>query len=149
MASERRHIGVVNGPNLNLLGSREPAHYGTVTLEEIRRLLTARGQEYGADLSFFQSNHEGALVDWIQERAGEVDGWLVNAGALTHGSLSLRDALAFAGRPFVEVHLSNVFARESFRRESLLAELALGVVAGFQERSYLLALDALLGHLDR
>lgn len=140
-------IGVVNGPNLNLLGEREPATYGSATLSEIEEELTRRAGDAGAELLFIQSNHEGVLVDWIQERSALVDGWLVNAGALTHGSIALRDALAASGHPFVEVHLSNVYAREPFRRESVLTELALGVVAGFRDRSYQLGLDALIAHL--
>lgn len=140
-------VGIVNGPNLNRLGRREPEHYGHKTLPEIEDMLRARAGEENIELFFFQSNHEGALVDWIQEHASSVDGWVVNAGALTHGSLALRDALIAAGRPFVEVHLSNVFAREPFRRESVLADRALGVIAGFREGSYLLGLEALLAHL--
>lgn len=142
------HIGVVNGPNLNVLGERQPEHYGSVTLDEIEELLSARALEAGAELTFFQSNHEGELLDWIQQQADSVDGWLVNAGALTHGSIALRDALAASGRPFVEVHLSNIFAREPFRRHSVLADLALAVVAGFKEWSYVLALEGLLAHLE-
>lgn len=140
-------IGVVNGPNLNLLGRREPGHYGSRRLEEIEDMLRRRAREAEVELLFVQSNHEGELIDWIQERADTVEGFLVNAGALTHGSVALRDALAAVGRPFVELHLSNVFAREPFRRESVLADLAVGVVAGFRARSYLLALEGLVSHL--
>lgn len=141
-------IGVLNGPNLNRLGRREPEHYGTRTLPEIEEMLRARAAEADVELFFFQSNHEGELVDWIQEHASSVDGWIVNAGALTHGSLALRDAFDAAARPFVEVHLSNVFAREPFRRESVLADRAIGLIAGFREHSYRLGLEALLAHLD-
>lgn len=140
-------IGVVHGPNLNLLGRREPEHYGRKTLAEIEASLRERAADHQVELASIQSNHEGALVDWVQEQGDGVAGWLVNAGALTHTSLALRDALAGSGRPFVEVHLSNVYAREPFRRTSVLAELAVGVVAGFHERSYLLGLDALVAHL--
>ena len=142
-------IGVVNGPNLNLLGRREREHYGSTRLEEIEDALRRRAREAEVDveLLFVQSNHEGELVDWIQERGEAVEGFLVNAGALTHGSVALRDALAATGRPFVELHVSNVFAREPFRRESVLADLAVGVVAGFRARSYTLALDGLVEHL--
>lgn len=140
-------IGVVHGPNLNLLGRREPEHYGGRTLAEIEASLRRRAADHQVELTSIQSNHEGVLVDWLHEQADGVAGWLVNAGALTHTSLALRDALAGSGRPFVEVHLSNVYAREPFRRRSVLAELAVGVVAGFRERSYLLGLDALVGHL--
>lgn len=141
-------IGVLNGPNLNRLGSRAPEHYGTRTLPEVEEMLRSRAAEAGVELFFFQSNHEGELLDWIQERSGAVDGWIVNAGALTHGSWSLRDALVGTGRPYVEVHLSNVFGREPFRRKSVLAEHAIGVIAGFREHSYRLALEALLAHLS-
>lgn len=141
-------IGVLNGPNLNRLGSREPEHYGARTLPEIEEMLRGRAAQADAELFFFQSNHEGELVDWIQEHAGSVDGWIVNAGSLTHGSWTLRDAIVGSGLPFVEVHLSNVFGREPFRRESVLAERAIGVIAGFREHSYRLGLEALLAHLE-
>ena len=140
-------IGVLNGPNLNLLGRREPRHYGTQTLAEIEALLVARAEARGASLAFFQSNDEGAIVDWVQANAEEVDAWLVNAAALTHTSVALRDALAGSNRPFVEVHLSNVFAREPFRHTSLLSDLAIGVIAGFRASSYLFGLEALFRHL--
>lgn len=140
-------IGVLHGPNLNLLGSREPKLYGAMTLEEIDDALRHRAGQLEIELEFRQSNHEGELVDWIQQRAEDVAGWLVNAAGLTHTSVALRDALSASARPFVEVHLSNIFAREAFRRESLLSELAVGLVTGFRERSYLLALDGLVGHI--
>ncbi|MFQ5678678.1 MAG: type II 3-dehydroquinate dehydratase [Gemmatimonadota bacterium] len=140
-------IGVVNGPNLNVLGAREPQHYGPATLADIEKLLRDRAVQLGAELAFFQSNHEGELVDWIQREGDAVDGWLVNAGALTHGSIALRDVLIACGRPFVEVHLSNIYAREPFRRESMLADRAVAVVAGFRERSYTLGLEGLVAHL--
>lgn len=138
---------MINGPNLDRLGSRDPEHYGSATLEEIEAMLRDRAAEAGADLLFHQSNHEGEILDWIRETAGSVDGWLVNAGALTHTSVALRDALATAGLPFVEVHLSNVYAREAFRHTSYLSGLAVGVVVGFRGRSYLLGLEGLVGHL--
>lgn len=141
-------IGVLNGPNLDRLGARDPERYGRRTLAEIETALRERADRRGTEIEFFQSNHEGALVDWVAERADEVDGWLVNAAALTHTSIALRDALAAAGKPFVELHLSNVFAREPFRHRSTLADLAVGVVAGFRGRSYGLALDALVAHLE-
>lgn len=140
-------IGVVHGPNLNLLGDREPDVYGSVTLEEIDAALREAASARGARIVTRQSNHEGDLVDWIQERSDEVDGWVVNAGGLTHTSVSLRDALVASGRPFVEVHLSNVLAREPFRRESTLADAALGFVCGFGASSYLFGLEGLLDHL--
>lgn len=141
-------VGVLHGPNLNLLGRRETDHYGELTLEEIEERLRARARDLDAELVTFQSNGEGELVDWIQARTDDVDGWLVNAGGLTHTSVALRDALVASGRPFVEVHLSHVFAREDFRRRSLLADAAVGLVSGFRARSYLLGLEGLLTRLS-
>lgn len=140
-------VGVVHGPNLNLLGDREPDVYGSATLAEIDARLREAGAAREATIVTRQSNHEGDLVDWIQERTGEVDGWLVNAAGLTHTSIALRDALVATGRPFVEVHLSNVHAREPFRHLSTIADAALGVVSGFGASSYLLGLEGLLDHL--
>lgn len=142
-------VGVLHGPNLNLLGTREPGRYGTTTLSELDEALAERARRSGASVSSFQSNAEGELIDWIQERSSEVDAWLVNAGGLTHTSVSLRDALLATERPFVEVHLTNVFAREEFRTRSLLADAAAAVVCGFGADSYVLALDGLLRRLDR
>lgn len=146
--TEAPTVGVVHGPNLNLLGRREPERYGHATLEEIDDRLAERARELEVELVTFQSNSEGELVDWIQERGDAVTGWLVNAGGLTHTSVVLRDVLVATARPFVEVHLSNVFAREEFRRRSLLADAAVGVVSGFRGRSYLLGLEGLLAHLS-
>lgn len=140
-------VGVVHGPNLNLLGEREPGRYGRETLAEIEDRLRRSAADRGVELISVQSNAEGELVDWIQERRSEVDGWVVNAAALTHTSVALRDALVASGRPFVEVHLSNVHAREDFRGDSLLADRAVGVVTGFRGDSYLLGLRGLLAHL--
>jgi 3-dehydroquinate dehydratase-2 len=142
-------IAVVHGPNLNLLGRREPELYGSTTLADVDAAVSALGGELGVDVTSFQSNSEGALVDHVQERGAEVDGFLVNAGAYTHTSVALRDALLGVERPFVEVHLSNVFARESFRHHSFLADRAVGVVAGFGVNSYLLGLRALHSYLRR
>ena len=147
-ATEIVRIGVLNGPNLDLLGQREPEHYGTQTLADIERLLRERAGARALDLSFFQSNDEDEIVDWVQKSTPEVDGWLVNAAALTHTSVALRDALGGSDRPFVEVHLSNVFAREPFRHRSMLSDLALGVIVGFRASSYLFGLDALADHLE-
>ena len=142
------HIAVVNGPNLNLLGVREPGRYGTTTLAEIERAVRARARDREVEVSWGQSNHEGALVDAIQALRGRADGALINAAAYTHTSLAVRDAVLAAEVPFVEVHLSNPWAREEERRRSLLADLAVGIVAGFGAESYLLALDGLVGWLE-
>ena len=140
-------IAVLNGPNLNLLGQREPEVYGRTTLAEIERMVRDAARAQGADLEWFQTNHEGALVDAVQGLRGRVDGALINAAALTHSSLALRDAVLAVRVPFVELHLSNIFAREPERRHSVIADLAIGLVAGFGAESYLLALQALVGRL--
>ncbi len=140
-------IAVLNGPNLNLLGTREPEIYGRTTLPEIEQMLRAEAAKLGAEIEWIQSNHEGVLVDAVQQLKGRVDGALVNAAALTHSSLSLRDAFLAVKVPFVELHLSNIFAREPERRHSVLADLALGLVTGFGPQSYVLALHALVGRL--
>ncbi|CAN5124890.1 MAG: type II 3-dehydroquinate dehydratase [Gemmatimonadetes bacterium] len=140
-------IAVVHGPNLNLLGRREPAVYGSATLADIDAALSTLAAELGVEVECFQSNGEGALVDFVQDAAERAAGFVVNAGGYTHTSVALRDALVGVARPFVEVHLSNVFAREAFRRRSMLADRALGVVSGFGRDSYLLALRALADHL--
>jgi 3-dehydroquinate dehydratase II len=140
-------IAVLCGPNLNLLGQREPELYGRATLAEIEASVRAAAAAADAQVDWIQSNHEGVLIDAIQAMSGRADGALVNAAALTHTSLALRDALLAARVPFVEVHLTNIFAREPERRRSLLADLAIGVVCGFGPRSFLLGLDALLATL--
>lgn len=140
-------IAVLNGPNLNLLGQREPEVYGRTTLAEIETLVRDAARAQGAELEWFQTNHEGALVDAVQGLRGRADGALINAAALTHSSLALRDAVLAVRMPFVEVHLSNIFAREPERRHSVIADLAIGLVAGFGAQSYLLALQALVGRL--
>ena len=142
-------IAVVPGPNLNLLGTREPAVYGGGSLADVDAAVASLAAHLEVEVGFFQSNSEGALVDHVQEAGPRVDGFLVNAGAYTHTSIALRDALLGVARPYVEVHLSNVFAREEFRHRSYLADRALGVVSGFGVDSYLLALRALVGHLGR
>lgn len=138
-------ILVLHGPNLNALGRRDRTHYGTLTLAEINRRIARRAADLGVDVDCFQSNHEGALVDRLQESAGRIDGVVVNAGALTHYGLSLKDALTDAGVPVVEVHLSNIHAREPWRRHSVLADTALGQIAGLGWRGYTAALEALAG----
>jgi 3-dehydroquinate dehydratase-2 len=140
---------LLNGPNLNLLGQREPGLYGHHTLKEIERELCARATEAGVQLDCFQSNFEGALVERVHQAMGEVNGILVNAGAFTHTSIALRDALLGVAIPYVELHLSNTHAREAFRHQSFLADRAVGVVSGFGAFSYDLAFDGLLNHLRR
>ena len=140
-------IAVLNGPNLNLLGQREPEVYGRTTLAEIETMVRDAARAQGADLEWFQTNHEGALVDAVQGLRGRADGALINAAALTHSSLALRDAVLAVRVPFVELHLSNIFTREPERRHSVIADLAIGLVAGFGAESYLLALQALVGRL--
>jgi len=136
------NVLVLNGPNLNLLGSREPQIYGSTTLADIERDLETAAAARQAKVSFFQSNHEGALVDRIQSaRRDGVEFVVINAGALTHTSVAVRDALAAVDLPFVEVHLSNVYRREPFRHRSLLADLAVGVVAGLGPAGYRFALQ--------
>jgi 3-dehydroquinate dehydratase-2 len=140
-------VAVLNGPNLNLLGTREPEIYGRTTLTEIEQLVRAEASRLGAEVEWVQTNHEGELVEAVQQLRGRADGAIVNAAALTHSSLSLRDALLAVKVPFVEVHLSNIFAREPERRHSVLADLAVGVIAGFGPQGYVLALQALAGRL--
>ena len=140
-------ISVLNGPNLNLLGQREPEVYGRTTLSEIETMVREAAHGYDVDIDWFQTNHEGALVEAVQALKGRADGALINAAALTHSSLALRDALLAVQVPFVELHLSNIFAREPARRHSMIADLALGMVTGFGPQSYLLALQALVGRL--
>ncbi len=139
---------VLSGPNLNLLGVREPEVYGRTTLADIEADLVRRAQARGASLDCQQHNGEGALVDAIQAARGAADGILINPGAYTHYSIAIRDALAAVGLPAVEVHLSHIFARESFRHESVTAPACRGIVAGFGARSYALGLDALLDLID-
>ena len=140
-------IAVLNGPNLNLLGQREPEVYGRTSLAEIEAMVSEAARSLDVEIQWFQTNHEGALVDAVQSLSGRADGALINAAALTHSSLALRDALLAVRIPFVELHLSNIFAREPERRHSVIADLAVGMVSGFGAQSYLLALQALVGRL--
>jgi 3-dehydroquinate dehydratase-2 len=140
-------IAVLNGPNLNLLGQREPEVYGRTTLSEIEAAVREAARSLDAEIQWFQTNHEGALVEEVQGLRGRADGALINAAALTHSSLALRDALLAVRVPFVELHLSNIFAREPERRHSVIADLAIGMVTGFGAQSYLLALQALVARL--
>ncbi len=139
---------LLNGPNLNLLGSREPHHYGSVTLSELEARVRARAAAAGFDLIALQSNHEGPLIDAIQQApADQVAGILINPGGYTHHCVAIRDALIAANLPFVEVHLSNTFARESFRHTSVTADLAAGVIIGLGPVGYELGVDALVARL--
>ena len=141
-------IAVINGPNLNLLGMREPELYGTTTLPQIEQHLREVGSQIGADLQFVQLNGEGEIVEHVHSLRGKVDGALVNAGAYSHTSLAIRDALAGVAVPFVEVHMTNIYARESERRRSALADAAVAVVCGFGPDSYELALRGLVKKLN-
>jgi 3-dehydroquinate dehydratase-2 len=137
-------ILVLHGPNLNLLGTREPGVYGNVTLEEINQHLTALGKKMGVEIQCYQSNHEGELIDALHDARNWASGVIFNPGGYTHTSVALRDAVAAIAIPVIEVHLSNVHAREEFRRHSHIAPVCLGSIAGFGWRSYTLALQALL-----
>jgi 3-dehydroquinate dehydratase-2 len=147
--TRQRRILVVHGPNLNLLGVREPDVYGRTTLAEIDAELEKLGQAAGVAVECFQSNHEGALIDRIQASRGRVEGIVINPGGLTHTSVALRDALSAVAVPVAEVHLSNIHARERFRRRSLVSGIAVGVVSGFGAAAYRLGLEGLLAQLDR
>ncbi len=142
-------ILVLHGPNLNLLGSREPAVYGRVTLAEVDAALTALANDLGIELEICQSNSEGTLVDHIHAAAGSCHGILINPAAYTHTSVAIRDAISAVALPTVEVHLSNVHAREKFRTKSFIAPVALGQISGFGMESYLLGLRALFNHIKK
>lgn len=140
---------VLHGPNLNLLGQREPGVYGDITLDNINSLLDQKGKKLQAKVSSFQSNQEGVLVEAIQEAVGYHHGIVINAGAYTHTSVAIRDALSAIKLPTVEVHLSNIYQREAFRHHSYIASVSLGQISGFGAESYLLGLEALVSHLRR
>ena len=144
---EPTRILVLHGPNLNLLGKREPDIYGHTTLAQIDAELGRRAKDLGAEASCFQSNHEGELVDQIQQAMGAMDGILINPAGFTHSSVALRDALAAADLPVIEVHLSNVYAREDFRKHSYISPIAIGVISGLGAQGYTFGLEALIGHL--
>ncbi|WP_281301113.1 MULTISPECIES: type II 3-dehydroquinate dehydratase [unclassified Iodidimonas] len=143
------HIHVLNGPNLNLLGTREPHIYGAETLDDVEQKLAAYGKEHDISFTLRQSNHEGQLIDWLHEARTKADGVIINPGGLTHSSISLADAVAAIAIPVVEVHLSNIFARESFRAHSTISAVATGILTGFGTTGYLMAAHALAALLSR
>lgn len=143
----QKKIVVLNGPNLNLLGTREPDTYGTTTLDEISTLVAKHAAGHGLEADFRQTNIEGTLVDWIQEAGKSADGIILNAAAYTHTSIALHDAVGAIDTPVIEVHLSNVFAREEYRHHSFISDVAVGVICGFGATGYVLAVDALAAML--
>lgn len=141
-------ILILNGPNLNLLGTRQPEVYGTTTLEDIKQQCGVWSETADCDVTFDQSNHEGVLIDHIHAARGVHDGIILNAGAYTHTSIALMDAIASVELPAIELHLSNVHAREDFRHTSYIAKVSIGIICGFGARGYIMALDAMLAHLE-
>ena len=142
-------ILILNGPNLNLLGTRQPEVYGSTTLADIEALCEARAKELGIDIAFAQSNHEGALVDMLHAARGVHDGVILNAGAYTHTSVALMDAISSVMLPVIELHLSNIHAREAFRQHSYIAPVAIGQICGFGAAGYPLAMEAMVSHLTK
>lgn len=141
-------ILLINGANLNMLGIREPEKYGSTTLQDIEQAVINRGKELGAEVDVFQDNHEGNIVEKIQNARTQYDGILLNAGGYTHTSVVIRDAIASANIPTVEIHMTNIHAREEFRHTSLISGVCIGQVAGFKELSYTLALEGLVNYLN-
>ncbi len=142
-------ILILNGPNLNLLGTRQPEVYGKTTLQDIENICVSHGKTLGVSVSCIQSNHEGALVDAIHAAKGQHDGIVLNAGAYTHTSIALMDAISSVALPVIELHLSNIHARESFRHKSFIAPVAVGQICGFGALGYRLAIDAMLNHIGK
>ncbi|MEM1079525.1 MAG: type II 3-dehydroquinate dehydratase [Pseudomonadota bacterium] len=143
------HITILNGPNLNLLGTRQPEVYGSTTLKDIEAMCCAKAQTLSTEIAFHQSNHEGTLVDQVHAARTTSAGLIINAGAYTHTSIALMDAVASVELPCIEVHLSNIHARESFRHTSFLSPVALGLICGFGAKGYELALEGLVAHLRK
>ncbi|WP_424967423.1 type II 3-dehydroquinate dehydratase [Dinoroseobacter sp. S375] len=143
------HITILNGPNLNLLGTRQPEVYGSTTLADVEAMCVAKAAALDVSIAFHQSNHEGTLVDQVHEARTRSAGLIINAGAYTHTSIALMDAVASVSLPCIEVHLSNIHARESFRHTSYLSPVALGLICGFGAKGYELALDGLVSHLRK
>ena len=141
-------ILIINGPNLNNLGKRDAGHYGSITLADIEERVAARAEELGVEVAFFQSNHEGAIVDWIQDETDNAGGIIINAGALTQVGYSILDSVLDSKLPVVEVHISNIHAREEFRRHSVSAPYAMGQIAGLGWRGYVFALESLVAHIE-
>jgi 3-dehydroquinate dehydratase-2 len=141
-------ILIINGPNLNNLGKRDAGHYGSITLADIEDRVAARAEELGVEVAFFQSNHEGAIVDWIQAKTDNAGGIIINAGALTQVGYSILDSVLDSKLPVVEVHISNIHAREEFRRHSVIAPYAMGQIAGLGWRGYVFALESLVAHIE-
>ena len=141
-------ILLLNGPNLNMLGTREPEKYGNITLADIETMMINLADKKGVILNTFQSNHEGEIIDKIQSLKGEYDGLIINAGGFTHTSVAIRDAISAVSIPTVEVHMTNIHAREDFRHNSYLSGVSIGIVAGFKEKSYEFALDGLIDYLN-
>jgi len=140
-------ILVINGPNLNMLGRRDEEHYGSDTLKDIEQKLNDKAKSLGIELTFFQSNHEGAIIDFIQEKSGGASGIIINPGALTHYGYSLHDALLDSGLPVVEVHLSDISAREEWRKKSVISDIVIKQVSGLKTDSYIVGLEALAEHI--
>jgi len=140
-------ILVIHGPNLNLLGTREPEQYGSLTLEQINNTILSRAQKENVEVKIFQANAEGEIISEIHRALGNVDGIVINPAAYTHTSVAVRDALLAVALPTVEVHLSNIYKREEFRKKSMISDVVLGVISGFREQSYILGLEALIHFL--